>query len=300
VSVLEQKTEGTSLRFMMRELEVVLAAHPAEQTELLEHLVNHASETFTPKSTLHLVLSRSGARGREIVEAGGGLRKVCCDEVALGHMLYRMTSRLLELYSGQTAVHCAAASIDGRLALFTGDRGAGKTTLLLRLMLDGAAFHCDEMVLAHDGVATTLPRRLHVKDGTLAQLPEVAEACEDKPFVKHGKGPRFYPVDPTELGHQWASVSGRPSVIFRLVPAFDQPPVLTPIPQIQMVKTLMCQTLSGHLNVGRQVENICSMVRGVPCFELRVGSLTETSALVRRATSSIETFLSASGRQMRF
>ncbi len=283
-----QASQDESLRFTMRELEVVLSAHPHEQIELLEHLVNHASETFTPRSTLHLVMSRSGARGREIVERGGTLRKVCCDEVALGHMLYRMTSRLLELYSGQTAVHCAAASIDGRLALFTGDRGAGKTTLLLRLMLDGAAFHCDEMVLAHDGVATTLPRRLHVKDGTLACLPEVAEACEDKPFVKHGKGPCFYPVDPTELGHQWSSASRRPSVIFRLEPAFDSPPDLTAMPQIQMVKTLMCQTLSGHLKIGRQAENICSMVRGVPCYTLRVGPLPQTSALVRQTVRDLQ------------
>ncbi|MGE0702637.1 MAG: hypothetical protein AB7P22_01735 [Vicinamibacterales bacterium] len=288
MSFFAQASADKPLRFTMRELEVVLAAHPSDQMELLEHLVNHASETFTPKTTLHMVMTRSGERGREVVEGGGALRKVCCDEVALGYMLYRMTSRLLELYGGQTAVHCAAASIDGRLALFTGDRGAGKTTLLLRLMLDGAAFHCDEMVLAHDGVATTLPRRLHVKDGTLAHLPEVAEACEDKPFVKHGKGPRFYPVDPTELGHQWASVSRRPSVIFRLAPAFDRPPELAPVPQIQMVKTLMCQTLSGHLNIGRQAENICSMVRGVPCYELRVGPLLETSEIVRQAVAAID------------
>jgi hypothetical protein len=232
-------------------------------------------------------MTRSDERGREVIERGGVLRKVCCDEVALGHILYRMTSRLLDLHPGQTAVHSAAASLDGRLALFTGDRGAGKTTLLLRLMLDGAAFHCDEMVLAHDGVATSLPRRLHVKEGTLAHLPQVAEACLDKPFVKHGKGPRFYPVDPTELGHQWASVSARPAAIFRLAPAFERPPQVTEIPQIQMVKALMCQTLSGHLRIARQAENICSMVRGVPCYELGVGPLSDTAELVRQTMASL-------------
>jgi hypothetical protein len=127
-----------------------------------------------------------------------------------------------------------------------------------------------------------------VKEGTLAQLPEVAKACLDKPLVKHGRGPRFYPVDPTELGHQWASASGRPSVIFRLEPAFESAPLLKPIPQIQMVKTLLCQTLSGHLRIGKQAENICSMVRGVPCYELRVGPLSETAELVRQAVGSVQ------------
>jgi hypothetical protein len=286
VSIFARTSTGTALRFTMRELEVVLEARPQDQIELLEHLVNRASENFEPRATLHLTMTRSGERGREVLERGGVLRKVCCDEVALGYMLYRMTIRLLELHPGQTAVHCAAASIDGRLALFTGDRGAGKTTLLLRLMLDGAAFHCDEMVLAHDGVATSLPRRLHVKHGTLVHLPQVADACLDKPFLKHGKGPRFYPVDPTELGHQWASVSARPSAIFRLTPAFERPPQVSRVPQIQMVKTLMCQTLSGHLHIGKQAENICSMVRGVPCYQLDVGPLPDTAELVRQTMTS--------------
>jgi hypothetical protein len=279
---------GAALRFALRELEVVLEVPSSEPVEWLSHLVNHAEDGFAPADTLHMRYVRTGERGREVFESGSAEpKKVCCDEVAGGYILYRMSTRLLMLYSGKTAVHCGAASIDGRLLLFTGDRGAGKTTLLLRLMLDGADFHCDEMLLAHDGVATTLPRRLHVKEGTLACIPELAEVCEDKPFLKYGTGARFYPVDPVELGHAWASASRRPSAIFHLQPAFGGPPELAPVSQVQMVKTLMCQTLSGHQHIGRQVADLTSMVRGVPCFSLRIGPLRASAGLVCRAVEHI-------------
>jgi hypothetical protein len=276
------------MRFTMRELEVVLEGYPDDQQEILDHLINHANERFVPKSSVHFRLTRTGERGREVFETdGAGVKKVCCDEVALGYILNRMSTRLLMLYSGRTAIHCGAASIGGRFVLFTGDRGAGKTTLLIRMLLDGADFHCDEMVLAHDGLATTLPRRLHVKEGTLACIPEVAEACEDKPFLKYGKGARFYPVDPVELGRAWHSASRKPAVIFRLQPAFDRPPEVTGTSQIDMVKALMCQTLSGHRDMGRQAADITSMVRGVPCYNLRVGPLEQSADFIRRTVASL-------------
>jgi hypothetical protein len=93
---------------------------------------------------------------------------------------------------------------------------------------------------------------------------------------------RFYPLDPAELGYAWASADASPAAIFHLEPAFDGPPALTPIAQIEMVKRLMCQTLAGQRDVGRQAADICSIVRGTPCFSLRVGDLDATSALVQR------------------
>jgi hypothetical protein len=278
----ESGTPDEAIRFQMRDLAVTLEGHPEDQRDALLQLVNHAGERPELRASVRLTLTRSGARGRSIVEEGGpGPRNVCCDEVALGHILQRLTTRLLDLYPDTTCLHCGAASIDGRLALFTGDRGAGKTTLLLRLLQDGAAFHCDEMILARDGRALTLPRRLHVKPGTLTCLPELADACGDKLLLKIGLT-RFYPLDPAELGYSWASAEAVPAAIFHLEPAFDGPPGLTPIAQIEMVKRLMCQTLTGPRDVGCQAADICSIVRGTPCFSLRVGDLNETSALVRR------------------
>lgn len=275
-----------SLRFRLRELDVTLEASPADQLETLAHLVSHADDDFPSTTSVRMRLTRTGERGREVSEQGGPTRRVCCDEIALGHILHRLTTKLIALYPDAACVHAGAASIDGRLALFTGDRGAGKTTLLLQLLRDGAAFHCDEMVVAHDGVATTLPRRLHVKAGTLDCLPEVAEACQDKPLLKIGRGPRFYPVDPVELGYAWRSASARPAAIFHLEPGFDGPPRIEPMTQIQMVKRLMCQVLNGQRGSGLQAADICSIVRGVPCYALRVGGLAETSALVWRTVAA--------------
>lgn len=276
------------LRFNLGDLAVELDAFPDDQLEALSHLVNFADDTSEPRASLHIRYSRTRERGREIFENHEPTpKRVCCDDVALGHILHRMTSGSLALQADATCLHAGAASIDGRFIVLTGDRGAGKTTLLLRLLLDGAVFHCDEYVLAGAGTARTLPRRLHVKTGTLACLPEVADICHDKPMLKFGLGPHFYPVDPLELGHRWRSASGRPAAIFHLTAGFDGPPQVQSIPQIEMVKRLMCQALSGHRRPGRQAADVCSIVNGAPCFTLTVGELSETAEAVRRLVTSL-------------
>jgi hypothetical protein len=276
------------LRFGLGALQVVLEGFPDDQFDLLSQIVNHADDRETCRGSLTLRLSRTAARGREIFEDGSPTpTAVCCDEVSLAHLLHRMTARQLALYDDWACLHCGAATIDGRLALFTGDRGSGKTTLLLQLLRDGAAFHCDEYVVVRSGLATTLPRRMHVKPGTLDCLPDVADACFGKPLLKMGVGPRFYAVDPADLGYSWRSRTGRPAAIFHLAPDFDRDPALEPIAQIDMVQRLMYQAISGHRHPGVLASHVCSVVNGVPCFELRVGSLAQTAALVSRTMARL-------------
>jgi hypothetical protein len=272
-----------TLRFGLGELAVELEAFPDDQLESLSHLVNLADEAFEPRASLNLRYSRTRERGREIFENHQPMpKRVCCDDVALGYILHRMTTGLLALHDDATCLHGGAVSIDGRLVIVTGDRGAGKTTLLLRLLLDGAAFHCDEYLLARDGVVRTVPRRMHVKTGSLAHLPELADACHDVPLLKFGNGPHFLPIDPMDLGRPWRSARGKPAAIFHLTPAFDAEPVAEAVTQIEMVKRLMCQALSGHRRPGRQAEDVCAIVDGVPCFALRVGAAARTAAVVRK------------------
>src|SRR5262249_41939637 len=138
------------------------------------------------------------------------------------------------------------------------------------------------------GIVTTLPRRLHVKPGTLQCLPLVADACADKPLLKLDAGQRFYALDPVDLGFQWRSITSKVDAMFFLLPDFERStPQLVRLSEIEMVKRLIFQATSGHHRLGPQARQVCSVVRGIPCFELRVGPLELTANLVQNTMRSL-------------
>ncbi|MDD3518460.1 MAG: hypothetical protein PHQ14_08930 [Chromatiales bacterium] len=280
-----------ALHFSVRGLGVTLSADPPSLLGPLSHLAVHARDDEPVVRELRFTLSIAGPDKLRVREDDAAdAREVCCIEAALTGIAQRISTRALALYADKTCLHGASMSIDGRPALFVGARGSGKTTLMLRLLLDGAAFHGDEYVLTGaDGMAHSLPRVLHVKPGTLERLPAVAEACRGKPRLQLRWDNDFYPLDPTDLGHDWRSVDARPAAIFFLTPAFDAPPAIEPMAQIDMVRELMQQVIGIDQTIGRQARDVCALVRGTPCFGLRVGDLDATAARVCETLRALPT-----------
>lgn len=273
--------ESAELRFRVRGLEITLTADPPSLLQPLRHLAVFADDddACQERLSIHYTVDPDG---RPLLQENGSLpRPVCCASVVPVNVHNRINRRVLQTYRDYTCLHSGSVTIDGRLVLLTGDRGSGKSTLLLRLLLDGADFHGDEYVLARKGRAYSLPRPLHVKRGTLELLPEVRAACVDKPVLQFGGNLFFRLLEPSDLGVRWRSADTRPAAIVHLQPDFLQSPEIVETTQIAMVKNLMCQTLSGAGDTGRQVQQICDLVRGVRCYELRVGELRETAAVVR-------------------
>jgi hypothetical protein len=269
------------VEFRMRDLEVTIEADSAETGAQFGHLVNLADEVMPPARHVRFQVAHQAGQVA-LAEDDGAPRLLPDVNAALVAVHRRLATHLFALYERFTVLHSGAATINGKLLLFTGDRGAGKSTLLLKLALDGALFHCDEHVMArNDGLVHTLPRRLHVKPGTLTCLPQIAPACLAHPLLWLDGGIAFYPLDLAELGLRWRSADGRPAALIHLTPAFNWPPSLEPIAQIDMVKRLFVQASISNLEFGRQAADICGLVRGLPCYALRVGGLDETADLVR-------------------
>jgi hypothetical protein len=283
-------TAADTLRFSVRGLGVTLHADPPSLLQPLSHLVVHARDDEPVRDELRFEVSigeDDKLRVRE--DDAPSARVVCCVEAVLNGITHRIGTRALALHGDKTCLHSASLGFDGRLLLFAGARGAGKTTLMLRLLLDGADFHGDEYVLVDgDGVARSLPRRLHVKPGTLDHLPEVAAACRGKPRLQMRWDNDFYPFDPVDLGREWRSIEGRPAAILLMTPAFDEPPAIEPMSQIDMVRQLMEQTIGIDASISRKARDLCALARGTPCFHLRVGGLDATAALVRRMAGKLD------------
>ena len=265
----------------MRELSVTFDSADAGLADALTHLINRADDDYPVVRHVRFAVGRRSDGRLELAEGGGPPRVVPDVNALLTAVHRRLVTHLHSIHDPRPAVHAGAVTIGDKLIVVTGNRGAGKTTLLLRLALDGAVFHCDEHIVADaSGCVRTLPRRLHVKPGTIACLPEIAAACRAHPFLQLDGGVAFYPLDVADLGLTWRSVDERPAVWIHLTAAFDGPPAVEPIAQIEMVKRLMQQSL-GDLDFGRQAADIAAVVRGVPCYAMRVGALGESAATVR-------------------
>lgn len=285
------KTGATAFvhRFAMRSLAVTLTSDARDLHEALGHIVNRANDSYEATQQILFHLGRQHDGTLTLAEDAGEPRPMRDVNAALVAILRRMSSYLFGTLSTFTALHAGAVTIDRRLLLLTGDRGAGKTTLLLKLALRGALFHCDEHVMAAaDGLAHTLPRRLHVKPGTLECVPEIAVACRAHPLLRLDGGVAFHPLDPADIGLAWRSADARPAAIMHLTPAFAWPASLEAIPQIDMVKRLFLQAAGDDMDFGRQAASICGVVRAVPTFALRVGNLDETADIVETLVRGLQ------------
>ena len=268
-------------RFGLRALAVTLASDTPDLHAALAHIVNRADERLEPSQAVEFRVGQQHDGQLTLAEDEGEPRPMRDINAVLVSIHRRLSVFLFGTLRTLTALHSGAVTIDGRLVLLTGDRGAGKTTLLLKLAMGGAEFHCDEHVMASaDGRVHTLPRRLHVKPGTLECLPAIAAACRAHPLLRLDGGVAFYPLDPTDIGLNWRSADAPLAAIVHLTPAFGWPVSLEPIPRIDMVKRLFVQASGDNMDFGRQAADICGIVRGVPTFALRVGNLDETADVV--------------------
>jgi hypothetical protein len=275
------------VRIQLRELEVAIDTDSPAIAAGLAHLQNHADDHMPLAHRVRIVaVERAGAI--ELQESEGAIGRYDDLAQALAVVHQRIGTHLMALYDGHTFVHGGAVSIGGRLVVISGSRGAGKSTLLLRLALDGHAYHCDEHVVAtREGVVRTLPRRLHIKPGTLDCLPEIAAACLRHPRLTLDHETDFYPLDPWDLGITWRSADGRAAAIVHLTPGFDGDPAIEPISQIDSVKRLFGQALRSGLHFGLQAADLCALVSGRQSFALRVGTPEATAAVLCQAIEGL-------------
>ena len=253
------------------------------QPDLLERLVDIAVNAHDPlQSSREIVLRLTVSDGVICVKQGGRvLAREADPDLAIRTLHLLINQLVLEPQQEVLKLHAAAGTWQNRFFLVTGDRGAGKTTLLLKMMLDGAEMHCDETVLLSNGRIQTFPRKFYVKDGTLKCLPHVAEACAGKYSYPGFFGGRLWFVDPTDFGLRWRSRTGRPSAIFHLTPAFDQPPLVQACSKVEMAKHLLLQTQNMTGDISRHIAQVCRLLHVCRTYSLRVGALDATAKLLR-------------------
>jgi hypothetical protein len=122
---------------------------------------------------------------------------------ALSGIYAAVYGAIQEEVPGAPLVHGACLVSGGARMILIGSTGAGKSTLTLHLLARGFEVEGDEDVVVRDGDVIAKPRRMRVKAGSLAFVPELAEAVLSSPCGPDHLPTPTYAVDPAIAGRPW-------------------------------------------------------------------------------------------------
>jgi hypothetical protein len=245
-----------------------------------------AAGAFPPTGRVNIDLLE--ADGLIQVHQGGSL---VYQDREIGAVLLQLESTVTEFVArameGYTRLHAGSVTLEGRRFLVAGSKGAGKSSLLLKLLIGGAEVQGDENVLFRGEETIPLPRKFHLRDGTLEMVPELKAAAAGLRRYQPVSVPPLCFFDPTDVGLPWRVKAAPADAIVFLEPAFGGDSILEPFPKVGMVQDLLFQTLNLAEKAGPQIEELSGLVRGCACFRLRNGNLEQAAAALRTAAGRL-------------
>lgn len=246
----------------------------------------HAESDLPVADHLNLELTRQ----HDLVRVWLGGRLVYQDrDVAslLLHVEAMVAAHAAAAMGAWTRVHAGCATLAGKRFLLTGPKGCGKTTLLLRLLAAEAQVHGDENTLVQGENTVPLPRRFHVREGTLALIGALGEAAARLRRYSPPSAPPFRFADPTVFGGPWRTWAAPASAIVVLEPAFGGASTVEPCQKVEMVRHLLFQTLNLAQASEDRVAELADVVRGCACLRLRLGDLGQAADALFEAAAAL-------------
>jgi hypothetical protein len=181
--------------------------------------------------------------------------------------------RLARHMSGFIKIHAACGSFEKKRFLLAGKKGAGKTTLITRLLFDGMDAHGDERVLVRGHEVIPLPRKFHLKEGTIPLITKLRPIWDKLTSYPISHGVRLCFFDPLNAGLRWQTKWGKVNAIFYLKPNHGNPTELEPCPKWLMSQNLIMVSLDFDTNPEYQIADLCQIVDESESFIVRVGEL---------------------------
>jgi hypothetical protein len=127
-------------------------------------------------------------------------------------------------------VHCGAVSINGKAVILIGQPGSGKSTHVLRMLMKGAKFLADDLLIMkeEDGEITLMPFRevANLGSGTVERFADMAFLTEaprrGEEFLPNTRGDGKYQVSIADHFGQKAVATATPGFVLHLY--HDQTP----------------------------------------------------------------------------
>lgn len=181
--------------------------------------------------------------------------------------------RLAHRMKDDVKIHAASGSLNSRRFLLVGAKGAGKTTLIARCLFEGITVYGDEKVLVRGQDVIPLPRKFHVKEGSVSLIPQLGPIWDTHVSYPTSHGPRVCFFDPTDAGFKWQTRWGKVDTIFYLEPNHGKPTEVERSPQWLMARRIIAQSLDFDANPEVQIADLCKMVIDSKAHIMRIGAL---------------------------
>jgi hypothetical protein len=188
--------------------------------------------------------------------------------------------RLSHQMKAYVKIHAACGSLEGRRFLLVGEKGAGKTTLITRLLFDGMAVHGDEKVLVRGAAVIPIPRKFHLKEGTIPLVPELDSIWKTTTSYP-GYGVRTCYFAPSDAGFEWQIRWGYVDAIFYLLPNHGGETRVEICPKWQMAQNLMLRSSDFDANPEDQMTDLCSLINRSNNFIIHIGELNGAVKAIR-------------------
>ena len=180
---------------------------------------------------------------------------------------------LMRQMGGFVKIHAACGSLNGVRFLLAGEKGVGKTTLATRLLFEDVAVHGDEKVLIRNRDVIPLPRKFHLKEGSVRLIPQIGPIWDRKIAYPAANGMRLCFFDPTDAGFHWQTKWDKVDIILYLEPNHGKSTDIESCPKWLMAQKLILQSLDFDTNPESHIDCLCKMVAQTESFLLRIGDL---------------------------
>jgi hypothetical protein len=241
----------------------------------LDYRNQRAAQDF-PVSRVHRFEAWRRGRGYRLRENDKDLEPKSEAEGAAESVFWRMYELSIEALPEYTKIHAGCVNLNDKRMVIVGPARAGKTTLITRMLFEGFAVHCDDVILLRQGEVLPFPRRLWIRSDSVALLPQIAEYVARSPQRRE-----HFSLDPTELGFQWR-ISGAPAdAIFFLKPSHGSSTRVEACPQYTMANLIMSQSNLPAAGARDWVRDVCAMLDTAACYLLHCGDLDSAVEAVK-------------------
>ena len=200
-------------------------------------------------------------------------------ERALTSLAFHVNQSALRSVRDALVLHAAAAGRDGRVIAFPAAGGSGKSTLVAGLLSRGFDYLSDEgAVIGPDLAVTPYPRAIGLGDGSLAALPEAADA------VSAGRAARVdkWHVPPAALRPDAVASGGR--LVLVVEPRYRAGAVttLTRLSPVEAFESGFGQVVARTPLPAVAVATLARMAGELPWLRLEYSDLDDAAATLRR------------------
>jgi len=203
------------------------------------------------------------------------------------NLLWRVHGLAFENITNYIRIHAGCAEHQGSRFLFVGDSGTGKTTLMTRLLSEGFQVHGDELVMIRGAKSIPFPRRFHIKESSLAFLPQLKERIRNSPYITELNQEKTYAFSPSEAGFKWEIRARGVNVFFYLESNHGRETRIERCPKHLMVQKVMPRTFfsisEDHLKIGE----LCRTIDRSACYTVYLGDLDSVVGKIHKVLDEV-------------